>query len=651
MPKPKLQSVAIVTTGIVSIGAIYLGMAWTAMAWGLPSRNADAFLFGRSNPWSGSKTHELAGSAEKFAPERGADVDLDPVPPDASGEPVLSTRSDADVAKLLLRYRLYTFQPDEMITLMALAGMRPGEWQFDPRLYQYGGLFIYPVGALIRLCGLAGWIEVRNDLTYYLDHPDEFARFYVVARAYVAGWGLLGVFVVFAIGRRLGGDTAGLTAALLFSIMPVVVCMSHEAKPHLPGAVLMLAAVWFAQRFLAGKRFGPVELQIETPKVRATNADTIFGRDYSPGYKWLVWILCGAATGMVLSSAPVFVLIPLLAWLNEEPIRNWLRARRRNIPGATHAGDSVPTHGGAVRRLLMATAKGGFISLLVYTATNPYILINLFANREVLRSNFGNSLAMYEVSRVGEGLIRVLQLTAEGASWPVLILGGFGFLGWLMRRASLKLRDGKPHEFGGNAAEILVLVVPAAVFFIQFVLIGAGKPGEYGRFGIFPNAALAIGAGCVLAAAIRRRAILGLALTVFAVAGTAWFGWGYLSNFRADAMGNGSRIALARLIQEESRLAAEEGTSLEIAVLRDPAPYCFPPIHFAETQVVLYPSLEQFRTVTRPGRAILLEPVDVPMPPDPPELSSRYESAFPSSPVTPISWANKPFQVILDPGR
>ena len=49
------------------------------------------------------------------------------------------------------------------------------------------------------------------------------------------------------------------------------------------------------------------------------------------------------------------------------------------------------------------------------------------------------------------------------------------------------------------------LVVSAAVFFLQFVLIGAGKPGEYGRFGIFPNTALAIGAACLLAYPLGRR--------------------------------------------------------------------------------------------------------------------------------------------------
>jgi hypothetical protein len=73
---------------------------------------------------------------------------------------------------------------------------------------------------------------------------------------------------------------------------------------------------------------------------------------------------------------------------------------------------------------------GTVVAVGVYFASNPYVLINAFANREVLKSNFGNSLAMYEIARFGEGFIRVAELTIEGATLPVLLLGllGLGFV-------------------------------------------------------------------------------------------------------------------------------------------------------------------------------------------------------------------------------
>ncbi|RME37042.1 MAG: hypothetical protein D6788_10335, partial [Planctomycetota bacterium] len=232
---------------------LYAAVACTGITWGLPARRIDPYLFS-GPPWPGEVIFTRAGAGAKLTPQTrsrlGADVDLDPLrTPDH--QPVLLTEHEEDLARIYLRYRLYTYQPDEMITMMALAGMDPRRLQFDPRLYQYGGLFLYPVGGLIAATSLTGWIDLRSDVTFYLDAPEAFGRFYVVARAYTAAWGALGVLLVFGVARRLGGSRAGLLAALLFALMPVVVCMAHEGKPHLPGAVLMLAAVYFALRHLA----------------------------------------------------------------------------------------------------------------------------------------------------------------------------------------------------------------------------------------------------------------------------------------------------------------------------------------------------------------------------------------------------------------
>jgi hypothetical protein len=84
----------------------------------------------------------LVPQTAKSDPRVGADVDVDLGPKVATTARL--NASDADTAAILLRYRLYTHQPDEMITMMALSRFRPGELRFDPQLYQYGGLFMYP---------------------------------------------------------------------------------------------------------------------------------------------------------------------------------------------------------------------------------------------------------------------------------------------------------------------------------------------------------------------------------------------------------------------------------------------------------------------------------------------------------------------------
>lgn len=604
-----------VHAALAGILILYAAMSCTGITWGLPSRAIDGYLFGGAPPWPGEKIYRLAQADRKFSKDRGADVDADPLIKFPEFPfPKMLTATPEDIAKIYLRYRLYSYQPDEMITMMALAGMSPGGFNFDPRLYQYGGLFIYPVGALIKLCGWLGLIDVRNDVIHYLDHPDEFGKFYVVARAYSAAWGLLGVLTVYAIARHLVGRGAGLMAALLFALLPVVVCMSHEAKPHLPGAALMLLAVMMAMRHLAQRW-----------------SDTA-----SHHWWWLMCGCCGAALGMVLSSWPIFVLVPLAAW------REHVDDRRRD------AGAQLPrTRSHSTARSIMRTLAGISLGIAVYVITNPYILINALTNREVLRSNFGNSLAMYEIARVGEGLTRALELTREGGTLPIM---GVGILVLVI---GLTSRD---------RAAWLLLAVPAAVFFVQFVLIGAGKPAEYGRFGVFTNSALAIGAACVMSREVTKAGrILNAVFAICIILCPGVRGEMYLHNFRADTTSAGSRLALAAMIQEELRSSAGP---LRIALIAEPAPYSCPPLDFARSNVVLLQSPDQLETLTPVLDSYYLETVG-----DRREFVRSQAPRFSHKPLdelgegpvmviggwrraswypagdTPISWANKSFLV------
>ncbi len=317
-------------------------------------------------------------------------------------------------------------------------------------------------------------------------------------------------------------------------------------------------------------------------------------------------ICCGAAVGMVLSSWPIFVLIPLISWR----VRN-ARSGRFSI---------------AARR----TGAGIIVAMCVYLVTNPYLLINAFINRDVLRSNFSNSLAMYQLTRIGEGFVRVLELTLEGATLPILVFGLIALIIVLIRKNR----------------SVIPLAVPAAVFFLQFVLIGAGKPAEYGRFGIFTNTALAIGASCLLA---RRwtglREIVNWIPASFVVIWVGLFGAMYLSNFQLDATSSGSRINLAEHLRD-----IPPGSL--VGVTADPGPYCCPPLNFSNMELLLVRNAGQLAGLSGPERAFI-RPVDRQ------EVVRRLVCAWTEDPQdpwahrwrmtaeTPISWANKPFDLFV----
>jgi hypothetical protein len=661
---------------LVLLGLILLlfgAMSVVGITWGLPTRRIDPYLFGDDSPWPGEKIYRLAHADEKFSPIRAADVDADPLDRTTQG-PVLLTGTEETVAKIYLRYRLFTHQPDEMISMMALAGMSPRHLRLDPKLYQYGGLFIYPVGALIKTCGILGLIEVRNDLIHYLDDPDEFGKFYVVARAYSAGWGLLGVMVVFGIARRLGGAGAGLLSALLFTLMPVTVCMAHEGKPHLPGAVLMLAAVLCAMRYLSYRAEGVIapghdasdqtHERNKDPRGMKPASQSQLGdprgmkpaarRDTSESngeWAWrLMCICCGGALGMVLSALPILVLIPLVAW---GAARSW-RAPGFNLR-SVWANDNTrekPPRGlkpaARSRRgsVLRKTAGGLGLVAGIYLITNPYVAINAVVNREVLRSNFGNSLAMYEITHLWEGFTRVLELTVEGTTLPVVILGVVAFAAGVVRR--------KPG--------MIPLAAPALLFFVQFVLLGAGKPAEFGRFGIFTNTALLIGAACILCRRWGKlpATVNGLSGAVVAL-WTAFHGGLYLTNFHIDTTMENWRTASAQFVGPFQIVPETGRLRVRVAVLADPAPYGCPPLNFARTDVLLMPGLEQGIAAAGDEPTMLVRPVDrFPrsslnkllamklLTRDPLGRPGRTSpGSVPRPPrfrpiATPISWANKP---------
>ena len=283
-------------------------------------------------------------------------------------------------ARILRRYRLYSFQPDEMITFRALAQMHPSAGDFDPRLYQYGGLWIYPVGGLLKAAGYVGLVTLSNDPTTYLDHPELFGRFYLVARAYSAAWGLVGILAVFALVKRFtGSEVLAACAGVCFVAMPVVVDLAHEAKPHLVGGVILMLAVLAVCKYV----------------------------DEGKSRWWiLASILCGAAGGMVLSDLVGLIVIPAMVLVKREK----------------------PARGVGI------IIAGGLIAGLVYFATNPYVAIHLLGDRRVLESNLGNSRAMYSVGSLSDSVINALRLVAIGPGVPLAVAGVIGSIVLLLRK-------------------------------------------------------------------------------------------------------------------------------------------------------------------------------------------------------------------------
>ena len=387
------------------------------LLWGLPSSRNDDLLFGGETPWPAERYNVAADLEALQQRDAGADTDLNPL---ASRDRRVDLTSDDDArAEILRRYRLFSRQPDEMIILRALQRMRPRALDLDPRLYQYGGGYIYLVGASIGTGAALRLVQVTRDAGVYLERPESFAAFYVAARAVSLVFGALTLIAIHRLARRAGGRGAGWLATLAVALSPVFFTAVLEAKPHLPSACMILWATLSALDYQA------------------------HGRQRSA-----VWmgLQAGYALGLVLTGVVAALLWPTLLLTIDAP-------RRQQ----------------AWRHLGIAA----LLAIGVYVLTNPYVPYNWLFNRAALQSNIGNSTAMYEhqMEQAVAGAVRIAHLLPMSAGAGVLFAGAVGLIALLRRHPRpvivavvagvamllicVLLGAGKPDEF----ARFLVLPV------------------------------------------------------------------------------------------------------------------------------------------------------------------------------------------------
>lgn len=282
--------------------AIGLGLGLTGIRWGLPNR-ARVDLLGED---PGAIRQQVLTESRKS----GSVVIAEP----ESGQ--------TNLARTYRRYFLYSHHPDEMLTLMSLAQMRPAKFDLNPHLFQYGGLFVYPIGGILFVANKLGAIRLSPRMESYLEEPELFARLYIVGRLYGMALCLLTAQLVFQFARRLTDDVSATAGALLFLSAPGVLVLGHEMKPHAGAALFVLLTMVSLFQVLAGK---------------------------NRGWLWVAAAAAGSAMAMVPTNA-VF-LLSLVAGCG----------CLRNLP--------------PLRRLALA-AQCLLVAVGVYLVFNPYVLID-----------------------------------------------------------------------------------------------------------------------------------------------------------------------------------------------------------------------------------------------------------------------------------
>ncbi len=557
--------------------------------WGLPSRDDDPILFGGP-----------AWPAERFAAERkiasldpsaGADTDPNPVRAESRGgapppcEPIDLTKTEADRAEILSRYRLYSAQPDEQLILRGLRSMRPAALQFDPGIYQYGGAYFGGVGASLAVAGVLGVVPLRPNVADALAAPERFARVYVVMRMVSLLFGAAALVAAYRLARGFGGAAGGFVAAATAACSPVFICAVSEAKPHLPAACVALWTVLATWRAMRG---------------RGRRAAMAAGA------------LAGASFALVLTGVTSLLVLVGICVGRAAPVGPAVGAGVRPIPRWRSAAFAL------------------LCAAVVFVAMNPYLVHHALFAPERLRSNLGNSLAMYEgqATRIvaGAGSTAYLFWLAIGP-----VVGVVGLLGaWLAAR--------------GDWRRTLVAALPGGGIVLIAVLTQSGKPAEAARFLILPSLLLCVAAGAAVGRGLPRRSAWAQAGLVALIASAALSAPRYAAAYGRELGGGSSRRAAAQWLSEQ----VPAGDA--IGVLQEPAPYAVPPLNFAQRRIVLMPgcALARIDPERLPEWIVFCDDGVHAARLDP--LLDRYAliRVFPRSSawLAPVTWADKPVFIL-----
>lgn len=332
---------------------------------------------------------------------------------------------------------------DEPNILNAVARLRPTLRGINPRIYFYGGAYIYGLAAWIGVGAAVTPASLVPGITYYLEHTGQMAWLYWLGRTFSGALYLAVAALLVRLGRRYFGDAAGLAAGAFWVFSPGVVIQAHYMKPHLMGTFFTLAAFGLAAEALR-------------------RDDTRWG------------VASGAAAGLAMAAVGHHGLACLIV--------------------AAAAGLRL-AQGRPWRDEALWVAKSAAAFVVAFLAGTPYLLTEprttLAALGEVGRS------APFSVMQV----LRLLRLGMPGAlTWPVYAALAFG-LGWAVRQKDPVVRLALagflpfvaayailPHAVQMDAVRYL------AALPLGFLLAGAAA-SRFGRGGLAAAACAALFAG------------------------------------------------------------------------------------------------------------------------------------------------------------
>jgi hypothetical protein len=180
-----------------------------------------------------------------FGPDTGAAIEARQERQETviGGTPVIGESAEMQ----MLRFKLYSVAPDEQLSIKALRRIRPGRFDFNPDLFQYGGAYLYPLGLYYFALAKLGVIEVSS-LDALLKSPHGLDRIFVTGRIFILIAFILSAWVLYRTFRLVADPWTATWAIGLYLFAPGSIMYSIMIKPHWYWLLWLSAALYVMTR-------------------------------------------------------------------------------------------------------------------------------------------------------------------------------------------------------------------------------------------------------------------------------------------------------------------------------------------------------------------------------------------------------------------
>ncbi|MCX8082102.1 MAG: glycosyltransferase family 39 protein [bacterium] len=144
---------------------------------------------------------------------------------------------------------------DEQAVLSALSKMKPSHLDFNPHFYEYGGVYLYPMGVLFYLLSKLKIITITSDMSFYFFNPYEIGKLYIWGRFCGAIGALISIMVFFLICKELFKNKFLVYILTLFyGASAGFVMWSHYLKPFSYGMLWFLLTIYALIKFYKSEK-------------------------------------------------------------------------------------------------------------------------------------------------------------------------------------------------------------------------------------------------------------------------------------------------------------------------------------------------------------------------------------------------------------